>query len=271
MSRSLLFLFLRREWIDMRSNNRVWPVYLILPVVGVGLPVLMVALAPLMLEEATRGADRGAKAMLDLLGRLEEFRGLDAGEGLARLLLRNTAAIFLLLPVALGSTSAAFSIVSEKQQRTLEPILATPITDGQFLLAKLLASVVPTVLVTFVAGVVATVLVDAVTYPRYHAWLLPDRFWLLGVFVLPPLVAVAITLLTMRLSARATDPQAAVQTTALILVPLVLVILAVFGRALMSVFPALVAGCVLVALVDVWLFRGNVRRFQREEILTRWR
>lgn len=271
MSRALLLLFLRREWVDMRGNNRVWPVYLILPIIGVGLPVLMAVLAPVMLQDAARTGDRGLQAMIDLLGRLDEFRTLDPAEGLTRLLLRNTAAIFLLLPVALASTSAAFSIVSEKQQRTLEPILATPITDRQFLLAKLLAAVVPTILVTLVSALLATVLADVVTYPRYHVWLLPDRFWLLGVFVLPPLLAVAIALLTMRLSARATDPQAAVQTTALILVPIFFVVLALFGRLLMSVFPALVAACLLVALADVWLFRGNVKRFQREEILTRWK
>ena len=71
---------------------------------------------------------------------------------MARYLLRATAGMFLLMPIAIASTAAAFSIVGEKQQRTLEPILATPITDRQLLLGKLLASAGPTILVTWAAG-----------------------------------------------------------------------------------------------------------------------
>jgi len=85
------------------------------------------------------------------------------------------------------------------------------------------------------------------------------------------LMSVAVGLLTMRLSARATDPQAAVQTTTLVILPAFLIGLALFGRLLTVSFPVLVAACVLVALLDLWLFRGNVKRFRREEILTRWK
>jgi hypothetical protein len=84
-------------------------------------------------------------------------------------------------------------------------------------------------------------------------------------------MSVAVGLLTMRLSARATDPQAAVQTATLVILPAFLVGLGLFGRLLTVSFPVLAAACVLVALLDWWLFRGNVKRFRREEILTRWK
>jgi ABC-2 type transport system permease protein len=249
----------------------VWPVYVVLPIVGIGLPVLFAILSPHIVQDLGRSRDPGALMLLDVIRRLDEFRGVDLALALTRYMLRNAAGIFLLLPVALASTWAAFSIVGEKQQRTLEPILATPITDREFLLAKLVACTGPTIVVTFVVAVIATILVDAITFPRFHAVLLPDRFWFCGVFVLPPLMSAAVALVTMRLSARATDPQAAVQTTTLIILPMFLIGLALFGRLLTSSFPVLLASCALVALLDLVLFRGNVRRFQREEILTRWK
>jgi hypothetical protein len=53
--------------------------------------------------------------------------------------------------------------------------------------------------------------------------------------------------------------------------PIFLLVVAVFGRLLTRSFPALLGACVLVVLLDFALFRMNVVRFRREEILTTWK
>jgi ABC-2 type transport system permease protein len=258
-------LFLSREWADTRRNSRVLPLYLVMPLVAVALPVTLALLAPGMVREAQLRQDPSTLALLP------EYAALPPGEGLARYLLRLTAGMFLLMPIAIASTAAAFSIVGEKQQRTLEPILATPITDRQLLLGKLIASIVPTVATTWAAGAAAILIVDVVFVSRGLAAPLPDRFWLLGLLVLAPALAGTVALVTMRLSARSSDPQATVQTSALAILPGFLLLVAIFGKLLTSYFPALVAACALVLLLDAALFRMNVVRFRREEILTQWK
>jgi len=89
--------------------------------------------------------------------------------------------------------------------------------------------------------------------------------------VLAPALAAAVSLVTMRLSARSSDPQATIQISALAVLPIFLFLVAVFGRVLMRSFPTVLGACVLVMLVDLALFRMNVVRFRREEILTRWK
>ena len=161
----------------------------------------------------------------------------------------------------------------EKQQRALKPILATPITDAQFrhTLGKMLASSVPAVIITWATALLATIVVDFISLSKYRAALLPDRFWAMGVLVLAPLLAVGAVLATMRVSARMTDPQAANQFTGLVIVPTFLVSLAISGKLLTLSFAALCIACLLVLLLDMFLFRLNLRKFQREEILTRWK
>jgi ABC-type Na+ efflux pump permease subunit len=44
--------------------------------------------------------------------------------------------IFVVLATVLPSTIAAYSIVGEKVEKTLEPLLATPTTDGEILLER---------------------------------------------------------------------------------------------------------------------------------------
>lgn len=271
MTRSVLWLFVARETRDLRTNRNVWPAYIALAIVCIGLPTAIAFLIPMLVRDALSGREPEMAQLLAWLRATPEFRSMDVGDAMARYLLRSVAGLFLILPVALSSTSAAFSIVGEKQQRTLEPILATPITDREFLFGKLLAAVVPTVAATWLAALLAIGIADALLWSRMGGPILPDRYWLVAVGILSPLLATIVVLVTMRLSAKATDPQATVQATALTVIPGFLLLFALFGRVLTLWFPALLIACALALLLALWLFRTNVRRFEREEILTRWK
>jgi len=267
----VLLLFLRKELKAIRTDSRVWPVYLVFPVLAIGLPTFIAFLSPVLIRQGMAKQDPGMLQVSQLVRMMPDFASLAPEEGMTRYVLRSVAALFLLMPVALSSTSAAFSIVGEKQQRTLEPILATPITDGQFLLGKLLAAAVPTVVMTWATALVTIIVVDIATGGRYATALLPDRFWALGILGLAPLLATAVVLVTMRFSAKATDPQATVQATALAIIPGFLILIALFGKLLTTFFAALWVACLVMAVIDLLLFRGNTRTFRREEILTRWK
>ena len=69
------------------------------------------------------------------------------------------AVIATILPVAIAS----YSLVGEKVERSLEPLLATPATDGEILLGKGIAAFVPPLVAIWVGGVVFMALSDAET------------------------------------------------------------------------------------------------------------
>ena len=56
----------------------------------------------------------------------------------------------LLIPAFLPSTLAAYSVVGEREQGTLEPVLITPIRREEFLVGKALAAFVPTLVLAYV-------------------------------------------------------------------------------------------------------------------------
>lgn len=265
----VVLAFLAHEWRELRSNPRILPVMLVFPVIAIAVPVTIVLLGPSLVAETAK--DPAMAAMLRQAISLPELQLLSMEEAMTRYALRAVAAFYLLMPVAIASTAASFSIVGEKQQRTLEPILATPITDREFLAGKFLVCLVPTMTITWLSAVVAVVLADGASWPRYGSLVLPDRFWLAGVGLLSPLVGAAMTLVTMRLSARSVDPQATVQASALAILPAFLVVFGIFGRLLMVSFTALLVTIGLMLLLDLWLFRLVERTFRREEILTKWK
>lgn len=64
------------------------------------------------------------------------------------------------IPALVPSTFAAYAVVGERQQGTLEPLLGTPIRRRELLLAKLLAVLVPSVAVSYAVYAVFIVCVE---------------------------------------------------------------------------------------------------------------
>ncbi len=265
----VIWLFLWKELRDARRNPYLLPGYLVLPPLAIFLPVVFTALAPVMLQADPN--DPMTKALIRMVSTAPEFAGLSQDEAMTRYFLRSMIVLYMIFPVGLSSIAAAFSIVSEKTQRTLEPILATPIADRDFLLGKLVAAVLPSIALTWLSAVLCIFLVDIVGYRLYGTLLLPDRFWTMSILVLAPLLGVTSVLAAMRVSARLTDPQAANQATALVIIPFFMVGIGIFGKLLSLSFTAVLVACVVMALLSLLLFRINVRKFQREEILTQWK
>ncbi len=69
--------------------------------------------------------------------------------------------LLVLTPVAGAMSVAAYSVIGEKQARTLEPLLATPITTFELLAAKVLGSLLPSLALTVVCFAIYVVGVAA--------------------------------------------------------------------------------------------------------------
>jgi ABC-2 type transport system permease protein len=263
-------VFLRRELRESRRDSQFWMGYGIMGLLCIVFPILIVILGPLLLKDALRG-DPDLAALLRMIQRTSEFSALPPVEGLTRFLLRSVSVFYLIMSVTTASMSAAFSIVGEKQQRTLEPILATPISDRELMISKLLAVVLPSILITWTAGLIGAVATNVLGYPAFGSLVLPDRFWAMALFILAPLSGLCAALLAMRVSARLSSAQAASQFTGLVVMPGLLVIIALAGRTLTVSFSAVLIFAALLVLAVILLFQHNLRKFEREEILTRWK
>jgi len=188
----------------------------------------------------------------------------------ARMALFNTALMyFMILPVMIPVTIAVYSIVGEKEQGTLEPLLATPITDWELFLGKSLAAVLPALGLTW--GVFGLFLIAVWAMLGGIPSGVLSLPWLLSLFVLAPLLALFGVLVTMIVSSRTSDPRAAYQFSSLALVPALIPLIIYSARqTAINLFFVYLEGGLLI-LLDLAIFYLAVRLFQREEILTRWK
>ncbi|NOY26972.1 MAG: ABC transporter permease subunit, partial [Oligoflexia bacterium] len=178
--------------------------------------------------------------------------------------------MFLMLPLILSSVFAAYSVVGEKTSRTLEPLLATPITTTQLLAGKALGAAIPAIGATW-AGVAAFLLVVRLWVSDQGIALLLAPQWLVAVGVDGPLLAMLGVLFAILISSRVNDPRAAQQLSSLVVLPLVLLLVGQsMGLVMVNGWIVYVGGALLL-LADLGLLALAVGVFEREAILTRWK
>jgi ABC-2 type transport system permease protein len=170
------------------------------------------------------------------------------------------------LPAALGS----YSLVGEKVERSLEPLLATPASDSEILLGKGIAALLPPLAALWAGMVVLMTYTDVVTHATLGYLYFPNWTAALTVLGVAPLVAVMAVGFSVLWSARISEVRTAQQLGALVALPLAGVYVAILTGAL-SIDPAgLGIMCGVVVVIDTVLAFAARAAFGREEILTRW-
>lgn len=262
-------VLLQLEWWQIRRNRQVLPLFVIFPLIGLVLPSLLVFSAGKMLQQLQSGENALLTALLGMAQTLAQVAEIDLLDAARQMLLRSSAAFFVLMPSIILPVTASFAVVGERQRRTLEPMLATPISDTAFCLGKLAATVVPAVLITWIAAAPGAVLAAVLVHAQHGVWMWPDGIWILGVLVLTPVLAVLVALCCLWVSIRARDPQSATQVSALVMMPVLLLVLGVAGPLMLMSAPAIGLAAGVVLLLDGVLLRLVLRSFRRTGLLGR--
>ena len=173
----------------------------------------------------------------------------------------------LLVPLFVPATMSAYSVVGEKEQGTLEPLLTTPITRVELLLGKAVAIFLPAIAVSYLTfGVflaIVALFADApVATAMWHAPQLPAE-----VLFIPLLAAWAIWV-GLAISSKVTETRVAQQLSVLgSLPPLALISLMSFQVITPSFgLAAALAGALLV--IDCAACFFVARLFDRERLVT---
>jgi ABC-2 type transport system permease protein len=185
-------------------------------------------------------------------------------------LLQAFTFIFVVGAAILPTAIASYSLVGEKVERSLEPLLATPATDGEILLGKSIAAFLPPVTAIWAGAAVFMALSDQLTHSKLGYLYFPTATTLLIVLAVVPLAAILSVEYSVLVSARVSDVRAAQQLGAIAVLPFGGIYVAgeIGAFTLDGAALGIIAGS--LAAVDVVLFVASRATFRREEILTRW-
>ena len=267
MSRVLALL--GKELADLRQNPAVFLPAVLTGFFSILLPFFVAIIVPHIASERLSDSSDFEFAV-EMFRSQPSMRALDPEGAVQAWIFQQFLVLLILTPVAGSMSVAAYSVIGEKQARTLEPLLATPLTTFELLAAKVLGSLLPALLLTLACFGVYIAGVALFAQPGVFLALLTPAS-LAIVFVLGPLAALAALQLAVCVSSRVNDARSAQQIGALIILPIAaLLVLQLTGSFLLTI-PVIAFIALALAGVNAGLMLLGISLFDRESILPRWK
>jgi ABC-2 type transport system permease protein len=256
---------IRKEWSEVFKNRLVLFTVAFLP--------LILTAVPLGIIYFTSSSGDFSGAVGDVPGDMNALcpPGLSGGECFQTFIVSQFMIMFMIIPLAIPASISSYSIVGEKVNHSLEPLLATPITTAELLIGKSLSAVIPALAATWLGfGIFILGSWIMLTNPGIIASFLDGR-WLIAIFIIGPLMALSAVSFSIIISSRVNDPRVAEQVSMIIILPILAVFFGQMAGVITLNIVFMLASVIVLGLVDAILVYLSVRLFQRETIITRWK
>lgn len=180
------------------------------------------------------------------------------------------APLFLIIPVMASSILTANSFAGEKERKTLEGLLFTPMTMSTLFKGKVLAALIPSLFLSWVTFILYGVIANILMYPMFGKLMFPNLNWIILIVWVVPTCSLAVILLNVLISAKVRGFQEAYQLGGLVVLPL-LALIAGQATGMLLIGPWMLLGTgavllllsvILLRLVTIWNRRQQLAESQ---------
>ena len=261
MRLSYVFAVFGKEWGDLRTNK--------LLLGAVVAPALIFAAIPTVIVAFIQINDLDPNQLGQIEDMIAQFPDVSPKLAAQGFIVLNFMSYFLLIPAMVPMAIASQSVIGERQTRSLEPQLATPIEVPELLAGKTLSAATPAILGTWAVYIGYGLINGWIAAPTLTRLVFSPQ-WILAMLTLVPLISLTSVLLGVIVSARVNDARTAQQIGGFVVVPIIALAVAQFlrGQPTFTLTEVIVVDLVVVGLIGVLLAVGSWA-FDREGILTR--
>jgi ABC-2 type transport system permease protein len=154
---------------------------------------------------------------------------------------------FLMVAIINSMVTSSNSFVGEKERNTLETLLFAPISIKDLFLGKVVASLIPTLGISFAAFIISFIVVNVITYPYFKVILYFNSTWMILMFWVIPILVLFNIILNVLISAKVKTFQEAQQFGGLLVLPIVGIIISqASGMFFLSPFTLFLIGAALL-------------------------
>jgi ABC-type Na+ efflux pump permease subunit len=250
---------------EITSSKRV-----ILPMTIV--PLILIVIMPIGLFIGVNFIGNDASMITKLAPLLKKLPYEYASYSEAQLLIKVMInfmfpSYFLIIPIMCSGVIGASSFVGEKEHKTLESLLYTPISMEQLLRAKILGVLIPSYVITLISFLVFGVICNIGGFMYFGGLIFPDIEWLIIIFWISPAINLLSLIFTVMVSAKSETFQEAQQVSGLLVLPVILVLIGqMTGVLLISNLVMFIVGGVLLIL-DYILIKRISSKFVPEKLV----
>lgn len=262
MNKHRIKTLVQKEWLELKNDKASLAPLLILPI------MFSIILPSILIFGGVRNV------LINNVGGVSQFlenfksdlipSNISAENiGLYALLIFFFMPLFLLIPIMISTVLASSSFVGEKEKRTIEGLLYTPLSDSELLMGKLIAVLVPSILLTWASVFLYGLVLDVLGYGVFESMIFPTVHWLIMMFVIAPLLTFFSTMLVLMVSQKSKSSKSAQYVAMILLIPII-------GMMISQASGLMIFGVILaVGLIILNIIRFNIvtKMFVREKIV----
>lgn len=235
-------------------------------------PLVMMVVLPLALVISAQFGEAGLAGINGFEMMVKNLGDLFAGNTPAQTIMNIGVNImfptlFLLIPIMCASVMGASSFVGEKEHKTLESLMFTPMTIRQIFVSKVVGTALLSYAVAFVAVVLFGIVINIGGLMYFSHLIFPNWKWVILMFWVTPAVTVLGIGFMVRVSAKAKTFQDAQQMSGFIVLPIILLLVGqATGLFFLNELMMFLLGLVLW-IVDLWLMRTASKNYAPESMI----
>jgi ABC-2 type transport system permease protein len=225
MNKRLIWLIATKDIKAITNSVQVWLGLILLPVIfSVIIPlafILVIKYLPLSSPEFTDLVDKVLKGLQETTAG-EFINSLPSMKHQIIYVVINYmfGSIFLLIPCINAMMIALHSFVGEKERRTMETLLFSPITVKDLFLGKVLSAFIPAIGITLLSFILFGIITISLTYDMFGFLIFPNTNWLILILWVVPMITILTILVNVFVSARAKGFQEAQQLGGILILPI---------------------------------------------------
>lgn len=268
MDKTAIWAIATKDMRSVMSSVRVWLPMLVIPfLLGVVAPCMMIVLVGY-------GDFRQFENLQFVFEVMERLKGTELYEQLQSFATLNQKMVYLLItylftpfflviPIMASSVVAANSFVGEKERKTLESLLLSPVDMVSLFIGKVLSAFIPAISISYVIFVFFGIMVSLLTAPLFADAIFPTVDWIIMICWVVPTICLFVILFNVFISARVRGFQEAYQLGSVVVIPIVILIVSqLFGYFFLNTWRIFLIGA-MVLLVDLIFIRWFTRHQYR--------
>lgn len=244
-------------------NKRLFPVLLIVPFMfSVVMPIIFVCMAIFTPESSDDF--RQLLSIVTTLGPNDDVR-----QALLDIIINSMLPVFfIIIPIMASSVMAASSFVGEKEKRTLETLLYSPITLKQIFQSKILASLSLSMIVTFSSFIVMVIVLQLTLMVLNGSNLsINIASWASILILLAPSMSLLAITLIVNGSAKSQTVEESQQRSVFLIIPIILLLIGQFTGILLVNALLLIVLAAVFLVIALLLMKKAEKKFNYESLL----
>lgn len=225
MNRQLIWLIASKDIKAITSSVQVWLGLILLPAIfSVIFPlvfIIFIKYLPLTSPELTDLVETVLKGLQETkAGELISSLPSMKHQIIYVVINYMLGSIFLLIPCLNAMMIALHSFVGEKERRTMETLLFSPITVKDLFIGKVLSAFIPAIGITLISFILFGIITISLTYDMFGFLIFPNANWLILILWVVPMITILTILVNVFVSARAKGFQEAQQLGGILILPI---------------------------------------------------